>query len=86
MPTVLRWAGYRAYFVGHDGHEPPHVHVDRGGCSAKIWLQPVAIARNIGYARHELADILRTVRSNSPEILKLWNEHCRGTSPSGPRR
>ncbi|MFL5177175.1 MAG: DUF4160 domain-containing protein, partial [Microvirga sp.] len=61
MPTVLRSGGYRVYFYSHDCREPPHVHVDRGGCRVKIWLQPVAVAQNIGYASHELSEIARVI-------------------------
>ncbi|WP_343053018.1 DUF4160 domain-containing protein [Sphingobium boeckii] len=27
---------------GHRSNEPPHVHIDKGGASIKIWLDPVA--------------------------------------------
>jgi len=40
MPTVLRWRGYRFYFFSNEGHELPHIHVDRGGNSVKFWLEP----------------------------------------------
>ena len=36
MPTVLKHAGYRFYFYSHEPNEPPHVHVDKGGCTAKL--------------------------------------------------
>ena len=36
MPTVLRWKGYRFYFHSHEPNEPPHIHVDKGGASAKF--------------------------------------------------
>src|SRR6266851_10017378 len=49
MPTVLRIGPYRIYFVSHDLNEPPHVHVDRDDQSAKFWLAPVALARNLGF-------------------------------------
>lgn len=48
MPTILRWNGYRFYFFSNEGAEPPHIHIDKAGNSAKYWLQPVALARNIG--------------------------------------
>ena len=54
MPTVLRLHGCRFYFYSHEPNEPPHIHVDRGGSSAKFWLQTVAIARNLGYSAREL--------------------------------
>jgi hypothetical protein len=64
VPTVLRRGPYRFYFFSHEPNEPPHVHVDRDQLSAKIWLQPVALARNIGFAAHELNRILRLVEDN----------------------
>ena len=38
MPTVLRAQGFRLYFWSCEPNEPPHVHVDRVGASAKVWL------------------------------------------------
>jgi hypothetical protein len=38
MPTVLRISGYRLYFYSHEPNEPPHIHIDKGGSSAKLWL------------------------------------------------
>jgi hypothetical protein len=58
MPTVLRVQGYRFYFYSHEPNEPPHVHVDRAEFSAKIWLEPVSLARNIGFRSSELTTIL----------------------------
>jgi hypothetical protein len=46
MPTVLRREGYRFYFYSHEPNEPPHIHVDGAGASAKFWLRPLALARN----------------------------------------
>ncbi|HLY55161.1 MAG TPA: DUF4160 domain-containing protein [Stellaceae bacterium] len=51
MPTVLRIDGYRFYFYSHEPNEPPHVHVDRGGQSAKFWLHDATLARNFGFTR-----------------------------------
>ncbi len=49
MPTVLRIGPYRIYFYSHEPHEPPHVHIDRDNFSAKFWLEPVGLARNLGF-------------------------------------
>lgn len=38
MPTVLRAQGFRLYFWSREPNEPSHVHVDRGGASAKVRL------------------------------------------------
>ena len=62
MPTIDRWRGYRFYFYSHEPNEPPHSHVDARGCSAKFWLQPVALARSIGFSAKELAELLAQAR------------------------
>jgi len=74
MPTVLRTQGFRLFFWSREPNEPPHVHVDRGGASAKVWLEPVALASNVGYPAHELGDILRLVRERQSELLRGWHE------------
>jgi hypothetical protein len=57
MPTILKSGPYRVYVVSHDLSEPPHVHVDRDDQSAKFWLAPVALARNLGFNPVELQRI-----------------------------
>jgi hypothetical protein len=53
--------------------------VDRGSASAKVWLQPVALASNAGYPARELGVILALVRERQPELLEAWHEFF-GTS------
>jgi len=73
MPTVLRQSGYRFYFYSHEPFEPPHVHVDRGGASAKFWLENVSLSRNHGFAATELAEIMRIVRGTRDQLLEDWH-------------
>jgi hypothetical protein len=75
MPTVLRTEGFRLYFYSHEPNEPPHVHVDRGGASAKVWLEPVALARNLGFRSSELTRILALVKEHRAELLEGWHGH-----------
>ncbi|MGH9204606.1 MAG: DUF4160 domain-containing protein [Vicinamibacterales bacterium] len=77
MPTALRSGPYRMYFVSHDLNEPPHIHVDRDDQSAKFWLAPVALARNLGFNAVELRRIERLIAENEPQLLEAWNEHFR---------
>lgn len=74
MPTVLRIDGYRFYFYSHEPNEPPHVHVDRAGNSAKVWLEPVSLARNMGFRPRELSSILRQVETHRTQLLESWND------------
>lgn len=76
MPTVLRSGPYRVYFYSHDLlNEPPHVHVDRDDLSAKFWLDPVSLARNLGFKPKELRTIERLLAENEVALLAAWREH-----------
>jgi hypothetical protein len=75
MPTVLRSGPYRIYFVSHDLGEPPHVHVDRDDSSAKFWLAPVALARNLGFTAVELRRIAGLVAEHEQRLLEAWNDY-----------
>jgi len=73
MPTVLRVGPYQFYFYSHELGEPPHVHVDREDKSAKIWLTPVAVARNRGFRAAELRKLERIVAKNHKYLLSSWH-------------
>ncbi len=53
--TILRVGTYRIYFYSHETADPPYVHVDRDALSAKFWLDPVSMARNLGLTRSNCA-------------------------------
>jgi hypothetical protein len=74
VPTVLRAGPYRFYFYSHDAAEPPHVHVDRDALTAKFWLDPVRLARNIGFHRREVGRIKQIVMRHESEIQEAWRE------------
>jgi hypothetical protein len=74
VPTILRIQGFRVYFWSHEPNEPPHVHTDKGGASAKVWLEPVALASNSGYPARDLGVILRLVHEHQPALLEAWHE------------
>jgi hypothetical protein len=59
--------------------EPPHVHVDRDDLSAKFWLAPVALARNLGFDAVELRRIQRLVSEHEPQLLEAWNDYFTGS-------
>ncbi len=75
MPTVFRSGPYRIYFFSHEPNEPPHVHVDRNGCSVKFWLAPVRLVRNVGFPRHEMRRIEVMVRACERVLLEAWNDY-----------
>jgi hypothetical protein len=73
MPTILRTNGFRVYFYSHEPGEPPHVHIDRGDCSAKVWLQPVLLASSAGFPARELTEVLHLVRTHQTTFLEAWH-------------
>jgi len=75
MPTVLRSGPYRLYFYSHEPNEPPHVHVDRESRTTKFWLEPVALASNLGFAAHELSRIERIVAQNERMLRNAWYDY-----------
>ena len=75
MPTVLRIGAFKFYFYSHEPNEPPHIHIDRDCYSAKFWLEPVALAKNIGFSPHELRNLEKLVAENKTLILEALYEY-----------
>jgi hypothetical protein len=72
MPTVLRSGPYRVYFFSHEPNEAPHVHVDRDDRTAKFWLDPVGLARNLGFDARELRRIEALIHERRDALLEAW--------------
>jgi hypothetical protein len=68
------------YFFGPDvlRGEPPHVHVGDGSPKenrdAKIWLDPVAVARQGAFSERKLRRIVAIVKKHQPAFLEAWYE------------
>lgn len=73
MPTVLRSGPYRFYFYSHEPNEPPHIHVDRDDLSAKFWIEPVGLARNLGFSAKELRRVQKVVHQHQADFLEAWH-------------
>jgi hypothetical protein len=73
MPTIFRGEGFRVYFNSHEPGEPAHVHIDRGGATAKVWLDTVVLANNGGFPARDLGDVLRLVRAHRGAFLEAWH-------------
>jgi hypothetical protein len=78
MPTVLRVGPFRFFFYAGDGSEPPHVHVERDDCEAKLWLDPVDLERSRGFSRKELHRIEEMVEVHQEQLLESWNAFFHG--------
>lgn len=75
MPTVCIIGPYRFYFYSHEPNEPPHIHIDRDGYSAKFWLEDVSVAKNVGFKPKELNTLKDLVKDHQNKFLGKWDEY-----------
>ncbi len=75
MPTLLRIGAFRFYFYSHEPNEPPHVHVDRGNATIKIWLDNLEVAKSQGYRAHEISGIVALVEQHQTAFVEAWHEY-----------
>jgi len=75
MPTILRIDGHRFFFYSRETNEPPHIHIQTAEKSAKFWLNPVALARSVGYNQSELSRLYELVEQHRVTFQEKWNEH-----------
>ncbi|WP_322806660.1 DUF4160 domain-containing protein [Thermanaerothrix sp.] len=74
-PTVMQVGPYRLFFYSSDRYEPPHIHVERETCTAKVWLKPVRLEHNHGFRSHEIRAVLKLVEENQERLLEAWDEY-----------
>ena len=75
MPTILRVRGHRFFFFSNEGLEPPHIHIETGENYAKFWLNPVVLAKSVGYRAKELRRLREIVEEHSELFQEKWNEY-----------
>jgi hypothetical protein len=75
MPTVLRIGALRFYFYSHEPNEPPHIHVDRGEATIKVWLGSLEVAKSRGFRAHEIGGIVAMVENHRADLLEAWHDY-----------
>lgn len=75
MPSVLRLNGFRFYFYSHEPNEPPHIHIDRGSATMKVWLDSLEVAKSRGFRAHEIGGIVSLVEKHQTQFLEAWHEY-----------
>jgi hypothetical protein len=75
VPVILRWRGHRFLFYSKEVGEPPHIHILKDRMQMKVWLSDLRVARNVGFAAHEVNDILEVVAENRQKFLEAWNDY-----------
>jgi hypothetical protein len=74
MPVVLRIRGFKFYFYANEGDEPPHIHVDKGGATAKLWLSPFRWEYANGFSPAQQKMIKEIIRQHHAELMAKWHE------------
>jgi hypothetical protein len=72
MPKIFEERGYVFSFYEADLDEPVHVHVRKQGKEAKVWVNPIDVARAGEFSEHELNAIERIIRKRRNEIIAIW--------------
>ena len=76
MPVLLRHEGFRFFFYSREGLplEPPHVHVRKDRCEAKLWLTPIVrVAWNKRFDARTLKMLLAITEAHRAEFEERWH-------------
>lgn len=76
MVVVLRIGAIQFLIYSTDlGESRRHIHARSGRQRAKFWLEPdVELARNHGFAEHELNPIRRMVIQHREHFMEAWDD------------
>jgi hypothetical protein len=55
--------------------EPRHIHVESDDNYAKFWLEPLDLAKSVGYKNIELSEIRRLIQENMLLLKASWDAH-----------
>ena len=75
MPTVPRIRGFRFFFFSNEANEPVHIHVESDDEYAKFWLEPVQLAKSVGYSARELSEIRNLIVEDAGVFKGRWDEY-----------
>ena len=75
VPTISRIKGFRFFFFSNEAKEPIHVHVESNDQYAKFWLEPVHLAKSVGYSARELGEIRNMIVENADFFRRRWHEY-----------
>jgi hypothetical protein len=75
VPTVMRSGKYRFFFFSNESAEPRHIHVESDDNHAKFWLEPLDLAKSVGYKNIELSEIRRLIQENILILKASWDAH-----------
>ena len=75
MPTIFKIGKYRFFFFSNEGSESVHILIESDENCAKFWLEPINLAKSIGYNAKELNEIRKLIIDNVEIIKVKWHEY-----------
>jgi len=75
VPTILKSGKYRFFFFSNEGAELRHIHVESDDKYAKFWLDPIDLARSVGYKESELGEIRELIQENIHLLKAKWDAY-----------
>ena len=75
MPTILKLRGYRFFFFSNEKGEPSHIHIEKNGKSAKVWLMPVTLQKSGGFKPHEINELLKLTQEHKESLQEAWDAY-----------
>jgi hypothetical protein len=72
VPTLLRIKGYRVMVFVFEPNEPSHVHVQKDGCEAKFWLDPIDLEWQRGYNQSQLNEIADILLQHQARLIQAY--------------
>ena len=83
MPSILRTESFRFYFFSLEGHEPPQVHIDKGGgvCTEAALMVSLSDGRSLQLPLAWYPTLLRA----SPAERAEWEVSAAGAGIHWPK-
>lgn len=73
MGTIFQFRHIKFVIRTRD-HKPPHVHILRGDCEAKIEIKTCKVIRNNGFSSNDLKRIINFIADREDLFMEAWNE------------
>ena len=73
MGTVFIFRSVK-FVIRTNDHNPPHVHIIRGDCEAKIEIKGRRIIRSMGYSSNDIKRIVKFMEEREDLLLEAWYE------------
>ena len=76
-PRALMINGFDFFFYSME-EERMHIHIEKGDCDAKFWLEPtIELVYNHGFTSKEIKNITQYIEEYERTIKDKWNYHFR---------